>query len=123
VVATWHHGLGLLVTGTKLAWNGWILLEAVGDKTDGKNDGKNDKNDGIWVKELAAACHGISVTSTPQVPWPVARAHYNQESSGWTMQSKAATTTEAAGGSNSNGNVCAVNTGIVTSHSSRFYIP
>jgi hypothetical protein len=58
---TWHHGLGLLVIGTKLLWNRWILLEAVG----GGN--KNDvKNDGIQAKELVAACQGISMTSNPK---------------------------------------------------------
>ncbi len=62
MVARWHHGLGLLVTGTKLSWNGWILSEAVGGGE--KNDGKNEKNDGIQVKKLAAACQGISASSS-----------------------------------------------------------
>jgi hypothetical protein len=60
-MASWF---GLLVTGTKLLWNGWIMSEAVGGGE--KNDGKNEKNDGIQVKKLAAACHGISVTSNPK---------------------------------------------------------
>ena len=42
-----------------MSWNGWILSEAVGG-----GDKNDDKNDGILVKELAAACQGIYVTST-----------------------------------------------------------
>jgi hypothetical protein len=67
----WFLPLGIMVwgcwsqvPGTKLLWNGWILSEAVGGSN--RNNGKNDKSSSIWVKELAAACQGISMTSIPK---------------------------------------------------------